>query len=58
MRGLCAKFGIRPKFYDDDGRFTARHNDMIITANSQSKSITVRWDVNSNRPHMAMMEVC
>lgn len=55
VRAIFAKEGIKPKFSNQDGKFTARHEDMVITANSISPSLTVRWDIHSNKPRQAMV---
>lgn len=60
VRSICAKAGggIRLRFSQDDGRYFARYDDIEITANSQSSSLTVRWGSSSkHKPHMAMVPV-
>lgn len=55
VQRIQTQTGSEFEISDDDGRFTATHGDTVITANAVSDKITVRWDVNSNRPHMAMI---
>lgn len=52
---ICAKAGggISPRFRNEDGKFIATYDDVVISANSKSPSLTVRW--GSGKSHMAMV---
>lgn len=58
VRSICARAGggIRLRFSQEDDRYIAVYDDIEITANSQSSSLTVRWGSGQNhKPHMAMI---
>ena len=57
MVEAIAKGHESPEFnVEDGGKLTATFNDTVISANTVSSKITVRWDIFSNRPHMAMID--
>ena len=52
---ICARAGggIRPRFRNEDGKFMATYDDVVISASKSSKSLTVRW--GSGKSHTAMV---
>lgn len=42
---ICAKSGggIRPQFSQEDGRYLARYDDVVLSGNSSTYGVTVRW---------------
>lgn len=45
VRTICAKSGggIRPQFSQEDGKYIARYDDVVMSGNSGTYGITVRW---------------
>lgn len=61
VRAICAKTGggIRLKFRNDGGLFVAEYDDVTITANSKSSSLTVNYGSGhgTKRTHTSMVKV-